>query len=166
MKKYLVASALACAAISSSAFAADGVINFTGKIIDNACVVNPTLNVQMDDVAAAAFKDVGYEAVEQAKEFSLELKDCPANLKTATVQLDGEADADNKDLFKLTAGGATGLALRIKGQNQDVVPGGKSEALTLQEGDNLLGFTAVYKSTDKVTAGDANATIQFSVSYN
>ena len=47
MKKYLVASALACAAISSSAFAADGVINFTGKIVDNACIVDPTLNVQM-----------------------------------------------------------------------------------------------------------------------
>ncbi|HIE0705804.1 fimbrial protein [Serratia nevei] len=166
MKKYLVASALACAAISSSAFAADGVINFTGKIVDNACVVSPTLNVQMGDVAATAFKNVGDEAAGHGKEFFLELKDCPANLKTATVQLDGEADADNKDLFKLTAGGATGLALRIKGPNQDIVPGGKSEVLTLQEGANLLGFGAIYKSTDKVTAGDANATIQFSVSYN
>ncbi|AKL42307.1 MULTISPECIES: fimbrial protein [Serratia] len=166
MKKYLVASALACAAISSSAFAADGVINFTGKIVDNACIVDPTLNVQMGDVAAAAFKNVGDEAQEQSRLFSLDLKDCPANLKTATVQLDGEADADNKDLFKLTAGGATGLALRIKGPSQDIVPGGKSEALELKEGTNSLTLLAVYKSTDKVTAGDANATIQFSVSYN
>lgn len=71
MKKYLVASALACAAISSSAFAADGVINFTGKIVDNACIVDPTLNVQMGDVAAAAFKNVGDEAQEQSRLFSL-----------------------------------------------------------------------------------------------
>lgn len=74
MKKYLVASALACAAISSSAFAADGVINFTGKIVDNACIVDPTLNVQMGDVAAAAFKNVGDEAQEQSRLFSLDLK--------------------------------------------------------------------------------------------
>ena len=95
----------------------------------------------------------------------MDLKDCPANLKTATVQLDGEADADNKDLFKLTAGGATGLALRIKGQVR-ISSRGKSEALELKEGTNSLTLLAVYKSTDKVTAGDANATIQFSVSYN
>ena len=80
------------------------------------------------------------------------------------MQLDGEADADNKDLFKLTAGGATGLALRIKAKSgyRPVA----SQKLELKEGTNSLTLLAVYKSTDKVTAGDANATIQFSVSYN
>ena len=47
MKKYLVASMLACTALCSSAFAADGVINVTGKIIDNACLVSPTLDVRL-----------------------------------------------------------------------------------------------------------------------
>ncbi|CDG13950.1 fimbrial protein [Serratia bockelmannii] len=165
MKKYLVASALACAAISSSAFASDGVINFTGKIIDNACVVNPTLNVQMGDVAAAAFKNVGDES--GARKFDLELKDCPANLSSAKVTLDGAADDNNTELFKLNDGGATGLALRITGlDGKDVIPGGSSAEAKLAEGDNVLPFTAAYKSTDKVTAGDANATIQFSVAYN
>ncbi|PNU31601.1 fimbrial protein [Serratia marcescens] len=164
MKKYLVASALACTVISSSAFAADGVINFTGKIIDNACVVNPTLNVQLGDVAAAAFKNVGDES--GAQKFALELKDCPANLKNAKVTLDGMADATNADLFKLDPG-ATGLALRIEGPDQkDVLPGGSTAEIALAEGNNMLPFVAAYKSTDKVTAGDANATIQFSVSYN
>jgi major type 1 subunit fimbrin (pilin) len=165
MKKYLVASALACAAISSSAFAADGVINFTGKIVDNACVVNPTLNVQMGDVAAAKFKNVGDESSTQ--DFLLELKDCPANLSSAKVTLDGAADANNAELFKLNDAGAAGLALRIAGPDKkDVIPGGSSAEVKLAEGDNVLPFTAAYKSTDKVTAGDANATIQFSVSYN
>jgi len=165
MKNYLVASALACVALSSSAFAADGVINFTGKIIDNACVVNPTLNVQMGDVAAAAFKSVGDESGKQA--FELELRDCPANLNNAKVTLDGAADANNAELFKLNDAGATGLALRIEGpDNKNVIPGATTAEIALQEGDNLLSFVAAYKATDKVTAGDANATIQFSVSYN
>ncbi|CAI1695524.1 S-fimbrillin [Serratia marcescens] len=158
MKKYLVASMLACTALCSSAFAADGVINVTGKVIENACVVNPELNVQMGDVAAATFKDFGDEGPNKA--FSLELKDCPANLKTATVQLDGEESA-YYELFKLTEGGATGLALRIRGQ----APGRKTEIL-LQEGTNIISFEAVYKAVDKVTAGAANVIIQFSVSYN
>ncbi|HIE0612220.1 fimbrial protein [Serratia marcescens] len=163
MKKYLVASALACAAISSSAFAADGVINFTGKIIDNACVVNPTLNVQMGDVAAAAFKNVGDES--GARKFDLELKDCPANLSSAKVTLDGAVDDNNTELFKLNDGGATGLALRIAAPGERMGPGSTKE-FKLYEGDNVLTFEAAYKSTDKVTAGDANATIQFSVAYN
>ncbi|MCP1107100.1 type 1 fimbrial protein [Serratia nevei] len=168
MKKYVIASALACATLSISAIAADGVINFTGRIIDNTCVVNPTLNVQMGDVAAAEFKNVGEHA--PAREFFLELKDCPASIKTASVQLEGAADTHNKDLFQLASGGATGLALWIlttNGVKQDVVPGGTSEAFSLTEGANLLSFAAAYKSTDKVvTAGDANASIQFSILYN
>ncbi|BEN46480.1 hypothetical protein FKD06_08945 [Serratia sp. SRS-8-S-2018] len=164
MKKYLVASALACTVLSSSAFSADGVINFTGKIVDNACVVNPTLNVQMGDVAAAAFKNVGDES--GARNFELELKDCPANLE-AKVMLEGAADASNPDLFKLDEAGATGLALRIEGpEGKNVFPGSTTAHIKLFEGNNLVPFIAAYKSTDKVTAGDANATIQFSVLYN
>ncbi|HCR2978034.1 fimbrial protein [Serratia marcescens] len=165
MKKYLVASALACTVLSSSAFSADGVINFTGKIVDNACVVNPTLNVQMGDVAAAKFKNVGDES--DYKEFTLQLKDCPANLKAAKVTLDGAVDDKDAKLFKLDDGGAAGLALRINGpDNEHLLPGAASAEIALSEGDNLLPFTVAYRSTDKVTAGDANATIQFSVSYN
>ncbi|ASM03914.1 MULTISPECIES: fimbrial protein [Serratia] len=165
MKKYLVASALACAVISSSAFAADGVINFTGKIIDNACVVNPTLNVQMGDVAAATFKNVGDES--DYKEFALQLKDCPANLKAAKVTLDGAVDDKDAKLFKLKDGGAAGLALRINGPDKEhLLPGTASADIPLNEGDNSVPFFVAYRSTDKVTAGDANATIQFSVLYN
>ncbi|CAI0789214.1 Fimbrial subunit ElfA precursor [Serratia entomophila] len=165
MKNYLVASALACAVLSSSAFAADGVINFTGKIINNACVVNPTLNVQMGDVAATDFKKVGDESGSRA--FDLELKDCPVNLKNAKVTLDGAADANNAELFKLNDAGATGLALRIERPgNKAVIPGSSTADIPLSEGNNLLPFVAAYKSTDKVTAGDANATLQFSISYN
>jgi len=77
--------------------------------------------------------------------------------------LDGEEDA-NYGLFKLTEGGATGLALRIHGAAPP--PSGKTEEILLQEGTNIISFYAVYKATDKVTAGAANAIIQFSVSYN
>ncbi|HGM5433652.1 TPA: fimbrial protein [Serratia marcescens] len=170
MKKYLVTSVLACTALCSSAFAADGAINVTGKIVDNACVVSPTLDVRLGDTAAADFEHVGDWGY--AEEFFLELKDCPANIKAATVQLDGEADSNNKNLFQLISGGATGVALEliaISGSgwgNQPIVPGGTSEEFSLNEGENRLSFAARYRSTDKVTAGDANATIQFSVLYN
>ena len=83
------------------------------------------------------------------------------------MTLDGAVDDKDAKLFKLDDGGATGLALRINGPDgEHLLPGAASAEILLNEGDNVGLFAAAYRSTDKVTAGDANATIQFSVSYN
>lgn len=171
MKKYLMASALlASATLSVSALAADGVIHFTGKISDNVCNVSPTLNVAMGDIAIE--KLVGVGTLSDPKNFELVLTDCPLTLKTAQVKFDGAADANDNTVFALDAAGqpAKGLGLQISdGSGAVINPNGTSSPMPLlgtPGASNILPFIAAYKVTDKVTAGDANASIQFSVIYH
>lgn len=172
MKKLLITRMLITGmALSSTAFAADGVIHFTGKVVDNVCNVSPTLNVTMDDVSIDIFHAIGDRA--NPKDFALVLTDCPDTLNTASIQLDGTANASDLDTFQLDNAGqpgvASGVGLEVKSHSGVVAPGGATDPWPLDKvtGTNSLPFTASYKMTDdKITAGDANVSVQFSVIYN
>ncbi|MFZ1874903.1 MAG: fimbrial protein [Chania sp.] len=173
MKKSLIATTLITGmALSSTVFAADGVIHFTGKVLDNVCNVSPTLNVNMDDVSVDTLGVVGDRV--KPKDFVLTLTDCPASLTTAKIQLDGTADSSDLDIFQLDNAGqpgvASGIGLEIISEfGAVIVPGGTTDpwALNTITGTNTLPFKASYKRTnDTVTAGDANVSVQFSVLYN
>ncbi|KFK95713.1 MULTISPECIES: fimbrial protein [unclassified Serratia (in: enterobacteria)] len=173
MKKSLITTALITGMVlSSTAFAADGVIRFTGKVTDNVCNVSPTLNITMDNVSIDTLGTIGNRASQ--KDFSLVLTDCPASLLTAKVQLDGTANPSDLELFQLDNVGQTGVAsgvgLEILSETGTVVvPGGTTPSVPLNTvtGINTLPFKAAYKRTsDAVAAGDANVSVQFSVLYN
>lgn len=171
-KKYLMTTTLiAGLALSSAAFAADGVIHFTGKVVDNVCNVSPTLNVTMDNVSVDSFTALGDRL--NPKDFTLVLTDCPDTLNTASIQLDGIANPSDLDTFQLDNAGQPGVAggvgLEVKSYSGVVAPGGSTDPWPLDKitGTNSLPFTASYKMTDsKVSAGDANVSVQFSVLYN
>ncbi|MCP1107080.1 type 1 fimbrial protein [Serratia nevei] len=165
MRNYLIASTLATVIAAAPAMAADGVINFTGKVLNSSCAVDPTLDVKMGDVTASAFSEVGAESTKQA--FKLTLKNCPVNLSTAQIKFEGANAGDSKELFKLNDGGAEGLGLRISNEkNAPIVPGGVSVVPLEGKTTYELPYYASYQSTGPVTMGDANASVQFSVSYN
>lgn len=172
MKKIMfIHSALLATAISGSAFAADGTINFTGKIIDDACKVDTSsLNVPLGSVAKSSFGAAGASA--SPTRFTIKLKDCPASVTSASIHFDGPTDSVNSKLLALTSGAsvATNVGIGIYEQDSNtLIPIGSSAApvAIAQNTVNELNFIAKYVSTAAtVVAGTANAVATFTISYN
>ncbi|HDS3816459.1 TPA: type 1 fimbrial protein [Morganella morganii] len=173
MKKILSATVIGIVSIIPAAvsFAATGTINFTGSIIDSACTlkgVGTAINVPMGKLSSADFTAAGDTSA--AQKFTIVMTNCPAAV-TATVNFDGKPDASDPALLGLSGAGtaAKGVAIQLMSSDKTLLPlNTTSIPYSLNAtGDNELVFFARYKSTEKtITAGDANATANFSVVYN
>lgn len=165
--------------VASSAMAQDGQVNFTGKIIEAGCQINgsvtSTQNVKLGEVAKTAFTNAGDTAA--TTKFSMVLSACPADLlgKPVAVKYDGTPDITDNDYLQLTNYGNTGVAdgVAIQLLNTDGTPlalGTASNAVTINADaatETELDFFARYISTKSaVTAGDANGTVNFTLTYN
>lgn len=174
MKKNLIAAAIVTASILSaaSAFAADGKINFTGSITDDACTVTNSisspLQVSLGNVSSNSFSAGNKTAA--PTDFNIVLTGCPAAVTSAKVKFDGAQDSADNSLLALTQ--VTGVAKHVgiqlvDAKNIAVPMHAESSDYTLATGDNNLKFTARYFATsDTVEAGSANATSNFTVVYN
>lgn len=172
MKKTLIAIALmASSTVVTSAFAADGSVNFTGSITDVACTVDTTTKNQdvfMGNIARTAFPVAGSLAA--AKKFTLVLTNCPASVSGATVRFDGTQVAGDNSILALTTGGDTaqGIGVQISDSTGKVVPLYEDSSVypLVSSGVNNLEFKARYISlADDVTVGNANAVTQFTIVY-
>lgn len=176
MKKNLIAVAFAAtAALSmSNAMAAAGTVNFTGEILDSACIVDVASQNQTVDLGhynKSEFTAVGYKTA--AKKFNIVLKDCPQTVTSAKVRFDGTPETTDSSLLAIdssVAGAATGVAINLMTADKVDLPlhseNDYSYALS-STADNTLNFYAQYKSTAAtVTAGPANSVANFSVVYN
>lgn len=175
MKKNLIAVAvLASSAFTVAAFAADGQVNFTGLILENACEVvntpsNP-LQVNLGKVNKTAFTGTGSTAA--ATKFTLQLTNCPASVNTASVKFDGTSVNGDTSLLALTqeTDVATGVGIQLSDASNTVLPlytASLAYPLVSGTATNKLDFVARYISTaDTVTAGPANSVASFTVNYN
>ncbi|GAL14511.1 fimbrial subunit [Vibrio astriarenae] len=79
------------------------------------------------------------------------------------------ADSDNPDLLALTDTGsaATGVAIQISNTDGTAIGiGNESTQFPIDAGSATLNFIAKYQATAAtVTAGDANSTAQFTITY-
>ncbi|MFS7241169.1 fimbrial protein [Serratia proteamaculans] len=186
MKKTLLAATLATLTLlsASSAFAADGTLNFTGDIKDVTCVVDLTgaggtnLSVDMGSFNKNALSGSA-GTTSNATKFAIKLKTCPVAYTKATVEFDGTADSNDNKVLALTAGTgadaqATGVGIQLIDKDGTVLPlKTESTSYALVSGTsvadnvNSLDFTARYVATAAtVTAGKANATANFTIKYN
>lgn len=174
MKKNLIAAALlAGSAFVGVANAADGTINFTGRITDAACTVSAgTANqtVSLGTVNSSAFGAIGATAAPTT--FDIVLTSCPVSATSATIKFDGPANAANSNLLALTsvAGVATGVGIGLYERNANtLIPVGSasaSQALSTSA-DTTFEYVAKYVATNAaVTVGPANAVSNFTVVYN
>lgn len=175
MKKNIIAAAFATVAVmsASSAFAADGQVNFKGEIIDSPCeVVNSVsspLDVTLGQVAKTAFTGTGSTAA--ATSFKLKLINCPATVTGASVKFDGAAVSGDNSVLALTDedGVATGVGIQLSDASNAVLPlftASTNYPLSSTEA-NELDFVARYVATsDTVTSGPANSVASFTINYN
>lgn len=165
--------------LTSSVMAQDGQVNFTGKIIEAGCKINgnvtDTQDVKLGDVVNTAFTAAGDSAA--TTKFSLVLTACPAELagKPVSVKYDGTPDTINNDYLQLTGYGdatvASGVAIQLLNADSSELPlGTASKAVTIASDvaeETTLDFFARYIATNaKVTGGDANGSVNFTLTYN
>lgn len=175
MKKNLIAAIIAGTTVLSmgSAFAAGGQVNFQGEIIDAGCdIVNTPSNpltVTLGRVAKSEFSGTGSTAA--ATKFVLKLVNCPVTVSNAMVKFDGTNVTGDTSVLALTpqSGVATGVGIQLSDNDNTVLPlFTASKAYPLSStADNNLEFIARYIATAAtITAGPANSTANFSVTYN
>ncbi|MGU7815035.1 fimbrial protein [Burkholderia sp. AW49-1] len=189
MKAKLILAGAAMAALSSAAMAdtVDGVINFQGKIVNDTCKLSSatgdagTINVNMGTIAT---DDVGTVAAPKFLASGVGLANFDISCKQgAKVSMKfagqpAELSADKKSIRVNNGTSAAGFA-----QNVGIAvyegTGAGAQAFDLSNGDLLaqtelsepgainVRFAAAYVSDDpsKVTAGVANASLPFTLSY-
>lgn len=174
-KKYLVIPLLL---LSTSAFAVDGTIQFTGAFTDSPCEINingsstngsSSTSVMMDTWNAANYKDnVG--ATTDLKPIKISLTGCPSKTQ-ANIQFSGTADAINPKLFAIESGANSasnvGVALYSSSNPTDILtPNTRnlSIPLTAQNGEKTIYASYMTTGTD-VGQGEANAAVTIDISY-
>ncbi|MFZ5959998.1 fimbrial protein [Pseudomonas knackmussii] len=157
------------------AHAADGTVNFTGEILEEACVVEPgsqNLAVNLGKISKKAFTAPG--SVAGSKPFSVIVGGCPETVSSASVVFDGTTDATNTSLLAINGSGGTeatgvGVALYEADGTTQIPVHQPSKPVVLDStvgASNTLNFIAKYMSTNAdVTGGAANATATFTLTY-
>ena len=165
-KRALLVSSLL---LTSQTFASNGIVHFTGEIIESTCEVSTGTkhqNVDLGKVNKSTFTDVGSTASVQA--FQIDLVNCPQTYKKANARFDGTEDGDG--YLKLNNGGAAGVAIAIynRADNSLLKLYNQSKTADISaEGSASLPFMARYIATSStVTAGLANADSEFTISYS
>ena len=175
MRKCMVISAALAAFASSAAFAQDGTINFTGEIVGTPCQIAPgdqNMTVPLGMVAQSTLNGAAGTTSAPVR-FTINLQGCDATAKGASLKFQGTPDADAQGLLRLANAGqvgvgkASGVAIGLADSVGNRIPlGMESSDYVIGEGDNALQFQAMYVATkDQVTAGPANASAQFTITY-
>lgn len=172
---------LALGMATTSVFATEGTINFSGKISSASCpieIVNPESGavsnlVPMGEVDAGTFSGVGTEGGGRAFQMRITPgSNCtldPAKLNATVTFNSVQGGGGDHYGIKPVPDAAKGVAVAIKDHEQNLVKNGTASALyPLSETDpTLMYFTASYIATAAaVTPGPADADVSFRVDFN
>ncbi|AZE07425.1 fimbrial protein [Pseudomonas chlororaphis] len=191
--KSIVSMAIA-GAVSTSALAADGTINFTGEIIAASCAITggagtsvggskggQTIDIGLGKVSSDSLTGTAAGGIVGGKSINLNL-DCggtAAGLKSVKLQFDPSSgsgvDSKNVSLLKVT-GGAEGVGIGLYNSSNKLVNLGANETIdgalvATGEGAETkytanLNLRAGYVANGAtVKAGAANGTLPFTLTY-
>ncbi|AHM75051.1 fimbrial protein [Yersinia hibernica] len=170
--------AISLLALSSSAFAIDGTIQFSGAFTDSPCEINvngstttgsSSASVILDTWNVANYKgNVG--ATTDLKPITISLSGCPSKTQ-ANIQFNGTVNATNPELFAIQTGAGAasnvGIALYSSSNTADIItPNTRDLAipLTTQAGEKTIYASYMTTGSD-VGQGEANADVTIDISY-
>ncbi|MCG3463605.1 type 1 fimbrial protein [Xenorhabdus bovienii] len=168
----LFIAAVISGSMAAPALAADGTINFNGRITKATCTVSTsTVNVNLPDVGATALAGKGRTGGETP--FSIALTGCGISKgESANVQVKfgGVKDSNDSSLLKINAmsGGAAGVGIGIyeKDGSTLVNMAALSKGIPVVAPATTLEFKAKYVATGAtVTPGTVRASTDFTVHY-
>lgn len=153
-----------------SAAAHDGTINIDGSIEEPGCTVSSdsvNQTISLGDIASSQLSQPGETS--QPIMFKISFEDCTSVTKTLSLRFNGTSDSTNPDLVAIDSdpGAASGIAIAIKDSTSSLLPiNTNTVAYSLPYSYGSLTYYAQYMVTkDSVTAGTANATVTFSMTY-
>lgn len=143
-------------------------VNFTGKVIQATCSLDTASKNQtviMDDVPVNFFSGAG--SYTSSTDFDIGLENCDTSVaQTATVTFSGSTADDVTLETSDIATTKVGLQILQDGSPLKLDGSTASAPVTLTDGTSSLPFAARYISMDDApAAGDANATANFTLSY-
>lgn len=147
----------------------DGIVNITGRILNNTCVVaqeSKSQIVNLGDVRLKLFNEKGETSTPVS--FKIRLTKCGEAATGAVVIFSGEQQTDDPQLLAIGsgAGSAKNIGIAISDAYKNIIPIGDAITLPLTpETDNTLQFFANYIATGNVVPGVANADATFSVTW-
>ncbi|MBL5903236.1 type 1 fimbrial protein [Serratia fonticola] len=141
-----------------------GSVTFKGEVVDSPCDLvgsNDGTGVK------AEFGQLSLSGLNSGriatKDFTIYLKNCVIDKKTAQITFNSTNQIAGKNLLK-TTGDATGLGIRIN----DITFGTALPLTGLAEGDNMLTYTAMVQKADEatlITVGDFISSTNFVIAY-
>lgn len=164
--------------IGESIYAADGSINFTGRVFDNACVVDgdsSSLVVALPSVSTNRLKVEG--DVSGRTPFKINISNCTAANITAYFEPGPNIDVITGRLSNQAKDGAKNISIQLlskKGSPILILPvasvdSNEFEAIKVPTGTEksktTLYYAAEYYATGAVTAGPVSATVQYTIIY-
>lgn len=164
--------------VCESIYAADGSINFTGRVFDNACVIDSdssSLVVTLPTVSTNRLKAEG--DVSGRTPFKINISNCTAANITAYFEPGPNIDVITGRLTNQAKDGAKNISIQLlskKGAPILILPmanldSNEFEAIKVPTGTDksktTLYYSAEYYATGAVTAGPVSATVQYTIIY-
>ncbi len=158
-------------AVTGVTHAADSVINITGNVRDNTCVVSTAsqdMTVNLQSYSSKTFTTVG--TTTGMVPFTLTFSSCGSAASAVKVGFTGVADTTNSTLLKIDSGGSTdaqGIGVEILDTDKTVLSVNQSDddmtwhTLTAGQQNSLNFYARMVSTKAPVTAGlvTASATI-------
>ncbi|GLQ93922.1 fimbrial protein [Dyella acidisoli] len=173
-KTFLTAALLAvCSLAVAPAFASDGTITITGKVVANTCTFNvngsgsASSTVQLPVVFTTALNAAG--AVAGKTPFTIAVTGCDSNLTSVQEQFGGSnIDATTGNLKNTASGNNVEVQLLAgtgAGTVMNLSTGTNSPVGTLSGGAVTLNFQAQYYATAAATSGLVSTTVTYTTQY-
>lgn len=167
---------IAAAALSQTALAADGTINFTGTIIASTCTasVNGNDSVQLPKVTTAALNESGKTA--GFVPFQINLTNCGAASPAVRANFNSGKDTNPtsgnlKNATDKSAGGGTNVEISILNSTEQkiglhLLDQKLASAKPDAAGTANFNFFAHYVATGPATAGTVTSTVTYNLMYD
>jgi type 1 fimbria pilin len=128
----------------------------------------PSVNVALGKHRSSEFGAVGSTTGQTA--FNIQLNSCPSGLGGISYRLDSVNTAFNAEqgILALDTGGATGVGIQITNASNSAIALGEVHSFRTAPPSGNYSIplrAAYYKTSNTVTGGPANASMQFTITY-
>lgn len=170
----LIAALCGMSSVAHAESAGNGIVNFSGSVVDAPCSINPTdssQTVDLGQLSNAVLNGGGdSQGAGQSKPvmFDITLEDCAlTTLNNVKVMFNATTKNDDKKLI-VNNGDANGTFVRIRQGDTLLNMGTATSNIGLMNGSNQLAFSAdvVGDGKTQVTPGSIRASATFELSYN
>ena len=177
MRKIQFITGILIAVSVSAAFAYDGTINFTGKVVAQTCSVateSNSLSVMLPTVSTTALSSNTKTA--GLTPFTIQLTGCVTSSGTDKVNAYFESNANTDyttgNLTNTDSSGASNVQIQLLNANGvKVIKLGQAaaaqnvDAVAINDATVTLHYNAQYYATGEVTAGNVASTVNYTIVY-